>query len=977
MSSRADWPRVKALFAAALDMPERERDAWLAAQGADDDETLAEVRSLLAAHASPASDFLSAGGRLIAPAFAARDASFGPAPGVRIGAYVLLREVGAGGMGRVFLAERADGHFEHRVALKLIRSEFTSPELQRRFLRERETLARLAHPNIATLHDGGVADDDAPYFTMEFVEGDPIDLWCDARRLGLRERVALVVKIADALQYAHRNLVVHRDIKPSNILVTAGGEPKLLDFGIAKPLAADAPGDRTGTTLHPMTREYAAPEQVLGEPVTIATDAYALGVLLYRLLTGRMPYRRAALGEISWQKAIVEEPPEPLDRAVDRTGADDADAIAAARGMSRDALKRALRGDLERLVQRTLAKSPEARYPTVGALADDLSAWLDHRALSGGTRTYRLRKFVRRHWLPLAAGAAAALAVLLGAAGIAFEAHQHELAAERALREAQTSAAVKEFVLGLFEKANPNATQGKTLTLRDAVDLGVKRLDKIPDDQSRLKAELEVTLGQIYFQLDQYQEAAALHAHAFEALKSRPDDAVLAVTAERFWATDLASLGDHAKAQEVADDAVVRLRAVPNAPANDLARTLYTASWVALKRSDMDRMKRYADEALALASRPPVDDRLLYKALQMKGDWARHTHDFPIAADAYRQAIVLCTKTNGADDEETATLSHMLGTTLEQMGNYDEALPELTRALDIDNRVFGETSSRALRLGEMIGLTEFEAGRIVDARGRYERMIAIAESRVPVNEALVSELRLNFAEMLTDLGELARAEPLLIAVRDFLRQHAGNDPNEVAETLSTLGEVEARTGRLESAESDLREALRVLTDVKQTDTALVEARLGHVRLLRGDGAGALEIGREARDIGVKVDGQRSHDTAIAHYYYGLALAAASRDDEAGAEWRAALDSYAKLLPPDGLHLRSADARIALGELLAEHGGARDEALRLLQQGIALREQFFGDDDPGAKAARAVVAEINAGRRPARRIEAATAKAGGA
>ena len=169
----------------------------------------------------------------------------------------------------------------------------------------------------------------------------------------------------------------------------------------------------------------------------------------------------------------------------------------------------------------------------------------------------------------------------------------------------------------------------------------------------------------------------------------------------------------------------------------------------------------------------------------------------------------------------------------------------------------------------------------------------------------------------------------------------------------------------------------MLTDVKQTDTALVEARLGHVRLLRGDGAGALEIGREARDIGVKVDGERSHDTAIAHYYYGLALAAASRDDEAGAEWRAALDSYAKLLPPDGLHLRSADARIALGELLAEHGGARDEALRLLQQGIALREQFFGGDDPGAKAARAVVAEINAGRRPARHIEAATAKAGGA
>jgi tetratricopeptide (TPR) repeat protein len=274
----------------------------------------------------------------------------------------------------------------------------------------------------------------------------------------------------------------------------------------------------------------------------------------------------------------------------------------------------------------------------------------------------------------------------------------------------------------------------------------------------------------------------------------------------------------------------------------------------------------------------------------------------------------------------------------------------------------------------MVGLTEFEAGRVVDARGRYERMIALAESHDPVNDELVSELRLNFAEMLTDLGELARAEPLLTAVQDFLAKHAGNDPHEVAETLSTLGEIESRTGRLESAEADLRKALAALTDAKESDTALVEARLGHVRLLRGDLDGALELGREARDTGVRVDGERAHDTATAHYDYGLALAAADRDDAAVAEWRAALASYALLLPPDGLHLRSADVRIALGEMLAGRAAARDEALRLLQQGIALREQFFGGEDAGAQAARAFVADVNAGRAPARRL---AVKGGGA
>jgi eukaryotic-like serine/threonine-protein kinase len=359
----------------------------------------------------------------------------------------------------------------------------------------------------------------------------------------------------------------------------------------------------------------------------------------------------------------------------------------------------------------------------------------------------------------------------------------------------------------------------------------------------------------------------------------------------------------------------------------------------------------------------------------MKGDAARRDHNFAVAADAYRQSLALSVKVNGADDQETATIGQMLGTALEQLGSYDEALVDLKRALEIDNRVFGESSSRALRLGEAVGFTEFEAGRIVEARGRYERVIPLAESHKPVNEELVSELRLNFAEMMTDLGELDHAEKLLIEVRDFLKQHAGSDPSEVAETLSALGEVEARRGQLESAETDLREALAILTNAKQVDTALVQARLGHVRLLRGDTDGALELGHEARDIAVKVDGERSHDTAIAHYLYGLVLAAANRASDAEAEWRAALDCYSKLLPPDGLHLRSADVRLALGEMLAARIDQREDSLRLLDQGIALREQFFGAQDARAQKARALVTEIKAGHVPSKH-ETPTSNAGG-
>ena len=527
MNPAVDWSRVKLLFTQALDQPAEQREAWMERACAGDAATLAELRSLFAARSAP--DRVADGvAELLSPLLAEEESPSDA--GAEIGAYRLLRELGVGGMGRVYLAERADGQFTHQVALKLIRSELAAPELIQRFLRERDTLARLAHPNIAQLHDGGVGPDGSPYFTLEYVAGEQITSWCDAHHLGVRARVQLLLKVCDAVEHAHRNLIVHRDIKPSNILVTAEGEPKLLDFGIAKPLA-DGPGaELTGTRARPMTREYAAPEQVLGEPVTTATDVYSLGVLLYLLLCGRMPYRRAALGQTGWTKAILEEQPEPLDRAISRTvtqespatdeglsphpsSAVDAEALASARSTTPLALRRSLRGDLERIAQRAMAKSPNARYATIAALAQDLRAYLERRAISGGTRTYRLRKFVRRYWLPLGAGALLFVVVLAAAVGMAWESAQVE-------RQARTARAVKDFALDIFKKANPNVARGKALTLRDAVDEGVQRADKIPDEQALVKAEILNTLGTVYYQLGVHKQAYALHRRAFELVRN-------------------------------------------------------------------------------------------------------------------------------------------------------------------------------------------------------------------------------------------------------------------------------------------------------------------------------------------------------------------------------------------------------------------------------------------------------------------------
>jgi tetratricopeptide (TPR) repeat protein len=296
------------------------------------------------------------------------------------------------------------------------------------------------------------------------------------------------------------------------------------------------------------------------------------------------------------------------------------------------------------------------------------------------------------------------------------------------------------------------------------------------------------------------------------------------------------------------------------------------------------------------------------------------------------------------------------------MGRYDEAITEIDRALAISNRLFGESGSRTLRLGEVAAVVEFDAGRIVESKARLARLVALVQSHPPLNEPLLAEMRLNHAMTLAALGEDDEATALLASTRDFLTAHEGSDPNELADTLSTLAGIDAKTGRTARAEANLQQAQTLLANAKQ-DSALVEATLGHVRLLQGDRAAALELGHEARDLAAKTDGERSYDTAKVHYYYGLALAAAERMDEAEDEWRAALASYAAMLPPDGLHLDSADVRIELGQRLAARPDHHDEAASLLQEGIQLRKQFFGNEDTRARDAGRVLADLQSGHPP--------------
>ncbi len=391
--------------------------------------------------------------------------------GRRIGNWQLERSLGAGGMGQVWLAHRCDGLHQGHAAIKMLRMVVADARANDRFAQEGRILAQLVHPNIAMLLDAGFTTDGQRYLVLEHVPGERIDRCCDERRLDLPARLRLFLQVCSAVSYAHSNLIVHRDLKPSNILVLEDGTAKLLDFGIAKLIesGADTTAALTGEAGAVMTPGYAAPEQIGGQAITTATDVYALGVILYGLLSGVGPYGQGTLTPMQLARAVIETEPRRLSDVFAGSGMED---IAAARKTSSERLRRSLRGDLDVIVAKALKKNPAERYVSVQALAEDIRRHLDHRPIGAraDSRIYYLRKFVRRHRMGVAVSFAIVLIMAISAAALVWESRQ-------TAREARATAVVKDFLFGLFTAVDPNLAKGKEISARELLDRGARQID--------------------------------------------------------------------------------------------------------------------------------------------------------------------------------------------------------------------------------------------------------------------------------------------------------------------------------------------------------------------------------------------------------------------------------------------------------------------------------------------------------------------
>jgi len=921
--------RVDALFDRALDVPAEQRAALLAAACGDEPALRQEVEELLRLAAAPAGQLdprALASGPLWQEVLAALGTDETPAAATTVGRWCLLGELGRGGMGVVHLAERADGELRQRAALKLLHGGFASPEAMRRFEQERQILANLDHPRIARLLDGGRADDGRPFFVMELVDGRPIDRYCDEERLTVRERLRLFLEVGGAVEHAHRALVVHRDLKPSNIVVTDGGDVKLLDFGIAKLLQPDGQDEQltreqlTRTLSRPLTPEYASPEQVLGRPITVGADVYQLGLLLYELLVGRRAYRVPTSSALEIERVVCHVEPRrpsaalhaPAEESVD--DAIGAEEIAARRRTSPRALARQLRGDLDTIVLEALRKEPERRYPSVARLVDDVERYLGSRPITarGDSIGYRAARFAVRHRLAL--GAAAAVFVLL--AGWAITATRQGVALgrerDRARAEATKARQVKGLVLRLFARSNPEEARGEEVTARELLDRGWAEVEEELAGQPEVQVELLETVGRVYRELGLYDRARPRLDRALALARGLRGDSPLLATVLRSHGQLRRDLGELDGAREELREALKLQRARFGAIHPEVAETLSELAHTRQQQGDLR-----AGEAL------------------------------------FRQALTIRRGLFGAEHVEVAESLSELGSSLRRQGRYAEAEPMLREALEQRRLLLPPHHPQIATSLSNLALVLQNLERLEEAEPLYREALQEVIAVRGESHPYVAVTMNNLARLLRTRGALGDAETLLRRALAIRRTALGPRHPQVAMNLNDLGRLLDDRGDLAGAEASYREALAIYApDHAWRSTTL--SNLGRVLEARHDYRGAeraycealadqrARYGNDHERVGVELD--------------RLGIVLHRQGDFAGAEasLREALEVFRKALPEN--HTRLAEALVPLGQLLVERGRAA-EAEPLLREALAIRSAGFGAGDRRTAEAAAVLRRV--------------------
>ena len=953
---KADWKKVREVLDKALDLPSDKREAFVD-DACEESELKRQILSVLHAYESTTDQYPpdSRG--------ESSDAQDTYGPGAEIGPYRLEEEVGAGGMGAVFLARRSDDSFDKRVAVKLIKRQWASDEEVTRFRRERQILANLAHPAIAQLLDGGNTPQGHPYLVMEYVEGEPIDKYLRKHSLDLDQKLDIFLQVCSAVQFAHQNLIVHRDLKPGNILVGAAGGVKLLDFGIAKILD---PSDFALTVLEtrpgssPMTLAYASPEQIRGEVITTATDVYALGILLYEMLVGRKPYSFDSLDLSAVVDAICKREvtaPSVDIRKTEETGA--------------ATPWRKVQGDLDAIVLKALAKEPARRYPSAEQLANDLERFRRSEPVRArrGTLAYRAKKFLYRQRLALSA-AVVVLAVLLTSIGVLLQQQ------ERLIHQRNRAELVSRWMVDLFEVPDPGRSQGEKITARELIDKSRDSIRIELRDEPDLLREMLTVLGQTYLNLGLYTEAEDVTRSAIDLTDTdSPAEIVVDLTATL---SEIAfRQGQFLESYALASDAVARADAL-GSDARALARGLALQGYAASQLMRLDEgesVSARAEQVARDSGDPEVlsdvlskhaevratreefehAERLLNEALELLSRERSPTHPSVLALKERLVAIRAATLEPGAAIAEVekivqqniklygesspfVALSYsLLADLMLGQGRFEESERYFQKALATGEASWGPSHPHLVRFLNNYGHMEAVRGNRAGAAERFEQALLMAETEVGKESLLYGNALRELGLLDMYRGDWQSAETRYVASLEILEKAAGPSHSATVKALNCLGDLKLRQGNLEEANQWFHKAVsqgrRCAHRFDGLTSMIYNLARNEASLGRHDGA--IELLREIQET----DGEGSLLGIKAQYYIGKYRLQMEHWAEAEQDIRKAIELWGTV---DGnIGMWQVNSRHLLALALLGQGQAA-QAVELLTDVVAQRKAAGAD-----------------------------------
>jgi tetratricopeptide (TPR) repeat protein/tRNA A-37 threonylcarbamoyl transferase component Bud32 len=859
--------RIFSILQQLVELPESEHETLINAECAGDAALAQEIRRRLAVDNV---QMLDRSASDIATRLAAAEETL--PPGSQLGTWRLVRELGRGGMGTVYLVERCGDGYVQYGALKLIRRGMDSQEVLARFRRERQILSRLDQPHIARLLDGGIADDGRPFLVMEWIDGESIMDWCERIQPDLRTRAELFLQICSAVAYAHRQLIVHRDIKPSNVLIDTHGHPKLLDFGIAKVLEESANDERTAMAVRFLSPAYAAPEQRTTDGVvSTATDIYQLGLLFFELLSGKRyselkdtTSRRPALLLASGREQAASSGPRYISA-------------------------QQLRGDPGIIAARALDADPARRYATVEALADDVRRWLDARPILArpDSSSYRLARFVSRHCIATALAAVALIAIIVGAT-LAL------LQAQRAERETRLARSAQAFLSSVFEQSSPDTAAGARITARELLDRGAERIRHELSDQPGLRGEMLLTLGVLYRQLGQFEQANGLLEEAYTAAQAADDEGakvraalelgVVARMSERFEIANrrfaevlTADIPDEVRSRVYVERAQTRERegnfslALADAKLaaqidlqrgaagrSDHARDRQIEGLVLTRMGRFEEADAAFEEAIATAS--AIYGAGDTRVAQIQNDYAvlLLSKSRPVEAEPVtRRALDARRERLGEQHPSVAESLQLLGASLRQQGRLDEAKIALEESLSIQRAVLGNQHGDVANTLNSLSILASSQQRYADAEAYLREALDIERAINKTDTALIATMTTNLAVALMRMGRYDESGELLRKALTIHHSVLGTQHPAVLSNENALAQLEIRRGNAASAVTHARNALSIAEEVlgASRESAFVRSTLANALLRKGEAALALQEARAAKATLDAVDAQ--------------------------------------------------------------------------------------------------------------------------